>query len=127
MKVNPKQLAAVIALPSKERYEHFVKVVADRQEAWGLYQDGWALAATNDGISVFPLWPAEEYAAMCAQDQWAGYKPQAINLDDLLNELLPKLEQDGVLPGVFYTPNNKGLTPSVEQLRHDFEAELQNY
>lgn len=33
-----KQLESVLALPDKKRFDHFVKVVADRQEVWGLYQ-----------------------------------------------------------------------------------------
>lgn len=127
MKVNPKQLAAVIALPGSERYKHFVKIVADWQQAWGLYQNGWALAGTDDDTTVFPMWPAKEYAEICAENEWSGYQPRAISLEELLSDLLPKLKQDGVLPGVFYTPQNKGTTPTADQLQHDLEVELQNY
>lgn len=127
MKVNPKQLAAVVALSGNERYRHFVKVVADWQEVWGLYQDGWALAAADDGTTVLPMWPAKEYAEICAENEWAGYQPKVFSLDDLLNELLPKLKRDGMLPGIFFVPGSKGVTPSVDQLIHDLEVELQNY
>jgi hypothetical protein len=127
MKLNDKQISAVIALPSKDRYEHFIKVVADWQEAWGLYQDGWALAGTVDGVQVFPLWPAKEYAQLCAENEWAGHEPRAIPLSELTGELLPRLKKDGVLPGVFYTPSNKGVTPSVEELKNAIDAELSNY
>lgn len=127
MKVNPKQLSAVIALPGDSRYEHFVKVIADWQEVWGLYQDGWALAAADDGTTIFPMWPAKEYAEVCAEKEWAGHEAKAFSLDDLLNELLPKLERDGMLPGVFFTPSSNGVTPSIDQLRRDLGRELQNY
>lgn len=127
MKVNPKQVEAVLALPGIKRFEHFIKVIADWQEVWGLYQDGWALAAADDVSTVFPLWPAKEYAQVCAANEWSGYEPRAISLREFTEVLLPKLKLDGVLPGVFFTPTSKGVTPSVEDLKAALEAELQNY
>lgn len=127
MKLNPKQMEAVLALPAIKRFKHFIKVIADWQEVWGLYQDGWALAAADDGTTVFPLWPAKEYAQVCAANEWAGYEPRSISLGDFTEVLLPKLRLDGVLPGVFFTPTSKGVTPSVDDLRAALEAELQNY
>jgi hypothetical protein len=127
MQVHPKQLAAVISLTGEERYEHFVKVVVDWQQAWGLYQNGWALATADDGTVVFPLWPAKEYAELCAEKEWSRYQPRPIVLEDLVSELLPKLEKDGMLPGVFFTPKSKGTTPAVRQLLTDLRIELDNY
>ncbi|MGY4302880.1 hypothetical protein ACVIJ6_000123 [Bradyrhizobium sp. USDA 4369] len=127
MKVSPKQMEAVLALPGIKRFEHFIKVIADWQEVWGLYQDGWALAAADDGTTVFPLWPAKEYAQVCAANEWTGYEPRSISLSDFTEVLLPKLKLDGVLPGVFFTPTSKGVTPSVDELKSALEAELQNY
>ncbi|MDW9479013.1 DUF2750 domain-containing protein [Sinorhizobium meliloti] len=126
MKVSPRQMEAVLALPGVKRFEHFVKVVADWQEVWGLYQDGWALAVADDGTTVFPLWPATEYAQLCALNEWKGFEPRAISLGDLREVLLPKLKLDGVLPGVFFTPTSKGVMPSVDELMAALEAELQN-
>lgn len=127
MKINSKQLEAVLALPGQKRFEHFVKVAADWQEVWGLYLDGWALAATDDGAPVFPLWPAKEYAQVCAEGEWKGYEPRSISLDDFMRVLLPKLRSDAVLPGVFFTPTSRGVTPSVEELMLALETELENY
>ncbi|MCF1444411.1 DUF2750 domain-containing protein [Ralstonia nicotianae] len=127
MKVNPKEMEAVLALSGIKRFQHFIKVVADWQEVWGLYQNGWALAATDDGTSVFPLWPAKEYAQVCADHEWKGYEPKLISLSDFMEILMPKLKADGVLPGIFFTPLSKGVTPSVDELKAALEAELQNY
>lgn len=126
MKVSPRQMEAVLALEGVKRFEHFVKVVADWQEVWGLYQDGWALAVADDGTTVFPLWPAKEYAQLCALNEWKGFEPRAISLGDLREVLLPKLKLDGVLPGVFFTPSSKGVMPPVDELLAALEAELQN-
>lgn len=127
MKINARQIAAVLALPGPERFKHFVKVIVDWEEAWGLYQDGWALAANDDGTEAFPLWPAREYAQLCAEREWSGYEPKRIPLEELVNILLPKLEKDGVLPGIFYTPADKGITPSIDELQAAIKAEAARY
>lgn len=120
--MNPKQIEAVLKLDAPSRYDHFIKVVADRQVAWGLFDDGWALAGTDDGTPVFPLWPAKEYAALCAVDDWSNYRPKEVEVEDILEGLLPSLEEKGTSLGVFPTPEDKGVLPEVET----FEADLRN-
>jgi len=115
---------SVIQLPKQLRYEHFVRRVAATGEVWGLYRDGWAIGKTDDGALVFPLWPTSELAQQCAVLEWTGYVPQAFALGELLDELLPQLEDDGVLPGITYTPDEYGLTPSHAQLRAELQARL---
>ncbi|MEH6437038.1 DUF2750 domain-containing protein [Massilia sp. DD77] len=127
IKLGAQQLAAVVTLPGPDRYEYFVKRVADSQEVWGLYQDGWALAKTDDGTLVFPMWPASDYASLCAEYEWDGYDAQAFSIEELLEDLLPQLEQDRVLPGIFYTPGDKGITPTIAELRRDLAQELGRY
>ena len=128
MKLSQKQIEAVTELPGPKYYEHFVKVIVDWEEVWGLYQDdGWALASTDDGQEVFLLWPAKEYAQLCTETVWSGYEPESFSLEDLMSELLPKLKADGVLPGVFGTPSKKGVTPTVDQLLADLNEELEKY
>ena len=127
MTINQKQIDTVIALDGQKRYKYFVKMVVDQEEVWGLYQDGWALAATENGKQVFPLWPAKEYAQLCANNEWVDYSPVPISLDEFIDQLLPKLRNDEVLPGVFYTPSDTGVTPTVDQLLADLNEELENY
>ena len=127
MKLSQKQIDAVIALEGSKRYKHFIKVIADTQEVWGLYKDGWALAGTEDNRKVFPVWPAKEYAELCAENEWVGYEAEPISLEDFMNELLPTLKDDEVLIGIFYTPLNNGLTPEIGQVLNDLELELENY
>ena len=125
--VHPKQIEAVLALSGPRRLEHLIKVVADREEAWGLYDDGWALAGTDAGQEAFLLWPAEEYAALCATDTWANYKPKAIPLDDLVGLLLPKLQARGTLIAAFLTPEVAGVTLEANHLLSMLEVELERY
>lgn len=127
MKINQKQIEAVLKLTGPERFKHFIKVVSDQEEVWGLYQEGWALSALDDGTTVFPIWPAEAYAQICAQNEWSAFVPRAISLNDFMDTLLPQLRSDGVLPGVFLTTADRGVTPPVDELLDALNAELQNY
>ena len=113
---------AVLTLPKELRYEHFIRRVADTGWVWGLYRDGWAIGKTDDGALVFPLWPTGELAQQCVVLEWDGYVPHEFALQELFDELLPQLESDGILPGITYTPDEYGLTPSHEQLRGDLRA-----
>lgn len=122
------EMQAVLGLPGAQRYERFVKQVADWEEAWGLFKNGWALAARDaNEIRVFPLWPSKEYAKACAKGSWEGFEPKSIALDDLLNVLLPKLRRDDTLVGVFYTPEGKGVTCQPADLAEDLGRESAEY
>ena len=93
----------------------------------GLWDDGWALAGTDDGQTTFPLWPARTYAALCAEGMWQAYEPTPIPTEDLVDELLPKLHTDGILVSVFMTPACKGVPVDAERVRLDLEQELEQY
>ncbi|GEP42374.1 DUF2750 domain-containing protein [Brevifollis gellanilyticus] len=125
--MNPKQIEAVLKLSGHDRYRHFLKVVADKESAWGLYEDGWALAADDDGNPVFPLWPAKEYAALCAVGEWAGYEPSDIDVDELLEELLPSLMERGTRIGIFPSPSEKGVSPELDRFEQELRDELSQY
>ncbi len=126
-RTTQKEIEAILRLDGPDRFRHFIKRVVDEERAWGLWKDGWALMKTGDGGSVFPLWPAREYAEMCCIDEWASYEAEEIELERLMNELLPKLDQRDVRPGVFPTPGGKGVGVSVEDLTKALKDELSNY
>ena len=127
MKISQKQIESVIMLTGSKRYKYFIKVIVDWEEVWGLYQNGWALAATDDGQKVFPVWPTKEYAMLCSEKEWAGYEPKSFSLVNFMDELIPILKNDGVLLGIFYTQLDKGVTLAVDQVLEDLHQELENY
>ncbi|TQK04831.1 DUF2750 domain-containing protein [Herbaspirillum sp. SJZ107] len=127
MQINPRQMAAILALPAPARFKHAIKVIADRLQVWSLYKDGWALVGADDGTRAFPLWPARDYAELCAIDAWAGYEARSIPLDDFMGILLAQFKREGILPAVFVTPASKGVTLTVDALLAALEEELQNY
>ena len=127
-KTSTQEMQAVLSLPGPQRYEYFVKQVADWEQAWGLFRDGWALAATNsEGRQVFPVWPSREYAKACAEGIWEGFEPAPISLEDMIEELLPKLQREGTPVGVFYRPDGKGVIRQPAELADDLRTESNRY
>lgn len=125
--MNGKQIEAVVALDPSRRAEHFAKAVADREEAWGLCAGGWATSATDMGELAFPLWPASEYAALCATGDWSTYVPRSITLEDLRNTLLPMLREQRSLVAVFQTPSGRGVTVTPDDLWAMIASELERF
>jgi hypothetical protein len=126
-KTGAKEVEAVLRLDGPARFEHFIKRVVDEERAWGLWKDGWALMQNNDGTHAFPLWPAKEYAELARSGDWAEYETESISLNDLVEELLPKLAKKGVIPAVFPTPNGKGVAPSIEEFITHLKVEQKKY
>jgi hypothetical protein len=118
---------SVLALSGPERYAYFIKRVADTNEVWSLYQDGWAMSGDNTGSALLPVWPASEYAAACALDQWDGYAPKAIPLDELLEVVIPELAENGGALAIFYTPEGRGVVPSLAEFVEHLREELAKY
>jgi hypothetical protein len=104
-----------------------VKRVVDEERAWGLWSDGWATMANSDGAPVFPLWPAREYAELHRVAEWSDHEAKEISLVDLLEDLIPKFAERGVLPGVFPTATGRGTTPSPRELESALRMELEKY
>lgn len=126
-RTTQKEIEAILRLGGPARFDHFIKRVVDSEAAWGLWKDGWALMASDDGRQVFPLWPAREYADLCKVDGWSDYEAEEIQLQDLVNELLPKLRSHDIIPGVFPTPGGKGVTPTVDELVDALRKEKGKY
>lgn len=114
-----------LSLPPQERYSYFVQVLVDEDEAWGLRNDeGWVLGSDPERGDILPLWPSSSYAAACARGTWADAGPAEIPLADLLDELLPLLEEDHIAVAAFPTPDGDSLLLAPEDLSRDLRAEI---
>lgn len=124
---SQKELESVLRLDAPARFSHFVKRVVDEERAWGLWDKGWALMAADDDSRLFPLWPSREYAELFCNGDWASYQPEEIPLNDLLEDLFPKLSRDRIHPAIFPTSEGKGMTPSIEEVSIALRAEMEKY
>jgi hypothetical protein len=117
--------ATVLALPPRERYTYFIQLTVDSDEAWGLRNpDGWVLAGDGER-NAFPLWPHPDFAAACAQGDWEGAAAEAIGLTELLEDLIPLLEEDGLTLAVFPDPDGDSAVVEPKDLREALKAEIE--
>jgi hypothetical protein len=127
-KINRQEFEAVSSLPPAERYEHFVKRVADWEEVWTLRSpDGFALADDGDGRELVPVWPHPDYAGACACGAWADYLPDMISPARFREKWLPGIERDARAVSVFPVPAGPGIVSEAPRLAADLEAALSQY
>jgi hypothetical protein len=122
----------VLAMPARERYVYFIQLAVDTEEVWGLRNpDGWVLAGDGlpetegeTGRDAFPVWPHPDFAAACAVADWEGAEPAPIGLAELLEDLLPILEEDGHALAVFPDADGESAVVEPANLRRDLQAEI---
>lgn len=113
----------ILALPAEARAVTFFQLAADWEEAWGLKDAaGWIVSRETDAL---PLWPHSAFASACARGPWEGAVAEAIPLDELLEDLMALLEEDGLKIAVFPTPDDPGTLLSPRELRKRLERELE--
>jgi hypothetical protein len=127
--LNDEEFRAVSALPPGERYNHFVKRVADWEWVWALEEPGGGLvqSASDDGVSALAVWPHPLYAEACAEGEWAGTVAAGFEVHEWVYELLPKLAAEGLMLVVFPTPEHQGFIVPPEGMKEDLESELSLY
>lgn len=113
----------ILALPAEARTIAFFQLAADWEEAWGLKDAaGWIVSRETGAL---PLWPHSAFASACARGAWAGAVAEAIPLDELLEDLMALLDEDGLKLAVFPTPADPGTLLSPRELRERLERELE--
>ena len=127
VRMHPKKMASVMRMNGADRFSYFVRKVADFELLWGLFDDGWAIAADADDAQVLPLWPEKEFAAACAENEWSSFRPVEISLGDLLDSWVDGLTKDGLGVAVFPTIENKGVVVTPIDLRNALQVEIAHY
>jgi hypothetical protein len=125
--INKNKLNNIINSSAEIRYSYFIRKIADFEQIWGLYYDGWAVLGDEKNEAVIPFWPEEEFAELCAEDAWSKYQPKAISLDDFLEKWIPGMRKDNTKIGVFYVPTGKGIITTPDKLLEDINEELEQY
>ena len=91
------EVAALLEQGPQQRAEWMLSDLAEHEEAWGLEDaNGWVVAKLAEPIPggpayALPLWPRQELAALEAAD--ASEQPRAVDLETLLEELLPEIAE----------------------------------
>ena len=125
--LNSIEFESVTKLAPEKRYEYFIKKVADWQEIWSLWNEGWVLMGDSDEHETVPVWPHAIFAEASAVDDWLGYKPRRIGLADWMEKWIPGIERDRRMIAVFPTLEGQTTTVNPARLKHDLEEELARY
>lgn len=126
VQINSKEIQSVINLTSEKRYKYFLNKVADAALIWGLYDDGWALVENKKDEVLIPLWPAKEYAELCASEDWREYQPKSVEIHEFIEEMIVNLKENKISLAIFYTPHDKGIILNHDNFIDDLRMELNN-
>ncbi|MEZ2586399.1 DUF2750 domain-containing protein [Kluyvera intermedia] len=128
MKLSAKEIEIMSTKNGKERYIYFIKRVVDNEAVWVLEDNGFALSGDDSGHDMLMLWPAREYASVCATEDWGNYKAKELTLDYVIEKPLSDLSMKGVKLGVFMVPSIFD-TPVInaDNLLLDLENEYHKY
>ncbi len=125
---NKQEIEAILSLKAKERYAYSIKKITDREIIWSLWhENGWALCEDATNHILVPVWPHADYAALAAKDEWTGYKPKPITLDEFLTRWVPGMAKDKRLVAVFPTPDDKGVVIDPIRLGENIQEEERWY
>ncbi|MCY7436349.1 DUF2750 domain-containing protein [Bacillus pumilus] len=123
--MHPKELETTVQLSAKKRYDYFIKKIVDFEEVWSLRNEkGWVMSEDEYGAPQLHFWPTEEHAAYCEPGRKS--LPEMIDLDDLIEEWLPGMIENGINPSIFYNRNDS-VSIKIHTLKEDIEEELKNY
>lgn len=124
-KLSERQFESIQKLADHERFDYFLKKVANWEEVWSLCSsDGWVELSTPEGEELFPIWPHPDFAAAWAVDDWVDCQPKAIKLDIWIERWVPGLERDSTLVTVFPV-SEEGVVMTPSELEESLLAELE--
>lgn len=110
-----------------ENLDRFIVEAMELGCVWGLQgPDGWALSASDehDDVDVMPFWSQESFARAHCVDDWQGYQPVPIDLDEFLEDWLPGMHEDVLLVGINWNEALEGDEMEPLDLLEEFEAEM---
>ena len=125
-KLDEKQYAAAVNKDDSQRFEYFLRKVANFEKIWSLSDnEGWVELSDEDGQVCLPIWPHPDFAAAWATDEWKNCRPQAIQLDIWMERWTEGLIKDDTMLAIFPVDDGEGLILSPQELHDALLMELQ--
>ncbi|WP_160137443.1 DUF2750 domain-containing protein [Chryseobacterium sp. c4a] len=126
--MNQKEIDSVIVLEPLERYKYFIKKVADAEVFFTLIDKNCDYVLSElEEQKLFPMWSSIEYAELCKINGWEQHIVKTLDLDDLENEIIDFIANEGCLINVFPVYDNTGFVVSLTEFSRDLGAELSKY
>ena len=121
--LNADQIKSAFALSADERYDFFLDLVAENGTVYTLKDEQGCLLVSSEAESCLPVWPDQALAEACSTQEWQGFEPLAISLQDWLEKWVPGMTEDGHLVAVFPDLNTESVIVTPQELADDFSAE----
>lgn len=128
MKISEKEIIAVCQLDAFERYQYFIKRVADSEKMYSLIDNEgfWAMADIEDK-TVISLWPAPEYALINAIDDWDGFLVKEIIIKEFEDDFINCIEKNNWLINIFSFKEKAGFVVDISEFARDLSEEIKKY
>ena len=126
--ISPKEIEKVSALDAFERYQHFIKRVADSEKLYTLNskEGDWA-RSDIDAFMLYPLWPFKEYAMNGMRGVWADFEVIEFDLNDFTDKILPTIIEEGFMLNIFPVGDATGFVVNDSEFIRDIKEELSKY
>lgn len=118
-------MSAIIPLTSdlEANCQRFIEHAQESGQVWCLKSDdGWVVvdSAEFEDSEVIPFWSEQSYAQQHCVDQWKHFRPEAISLEDFIEEWLTGMAEEGVLVGPNWNAELEGLEMEPDELLSKF-------
>ncbi|MFQ6370598.1 DUF2750 domain-containing protein [Shewanella sp. YIC-542] len=85
--------------------QRFIANISETAQLWGLQDptnEEWLVCDSSEyeDADVMPLWSEAELAKSHCNEEWAGFVPTTISMDEFLEYWVEDLNQDDVLVGI---------------------------
>jgi hypothetical protein len=111
------------------KYNQFIEKAVALKSVWGLKgKSGWANShsAGDNEVDVIPFWSERANAKVCARDDWKGFLPVEIMLNEFLESWCMEMAEGEALAGINWDANLLGLETDALQLAIDILNKLQS-
>ena len=125
--MNPDKVKKVFSLTSEERYDYFIRKVADFEKVW-LIKDGdsiLTLADESEANSV-PVFPEQGFAELLLIGEWESYSVVKTDVYGFL-EWLDQLQKEGTKIACFPKDDWMAVVVSADEMKEDLLEELKQY
>ncbi len=125
--MHSKEIENILKLNPFERYQYFIRKIADREIAYTLiFPNGDYTISTIDDKKIFPIWSAKEFAELGKVEGWENCNIIKLTFDDFEETLFDYIDENNLLLNVFPT-DKTGFVVSLEEFTRDLKDELEQY
>lgn len=128
MKISQNEIESVSQLNAFDKYNYFIKKVADFELMYSLVDtDGNIATLEIDDNILLPFWSSSEYALLNAIKEWDNYEVKEISIEYFENEIIDVIESKNYLLSIFPIKEKVGFIVNLNEFAKDLSNEMDKY